>query len=171
MAKQSKLRERALKKSAGIVRRLNEGETVTVRFLFEMDDDDNGWRWLASSFDEERSRTVFFEDDEDIPPGTKNIREAYFAVAYDCDAKDRDLPIDVWELRKSLVSKLITEFEEEYGSITDRNYKIRRRGTGLETTYAATPMDASPMGKKMIRARKEADGILADRLDQLLSDQ
>jgi len=169
--KQSKLRERALRKPAGIARRLGEGETVTVRFLFEMDDEDNGWRWLASHFDEQKGRTIFYEDDDDIPEGTANVREAYFAVAFDCDDKQRDMPIDVWELRKSLVSKLITEYEEEYETITDRNYKLRRRGTGLDTEYSATPMDAAPMSKKMKRAQKEADGLLLDKLDQLLAEQ
>ncbi len=168
--KQIDIRERALRKPAGIVRRLNEGETVTVRFLYEFGPDSPGWGWLASAFDEDRGRTAFFEDDEDIPPGTKNVRESFFAAAFDCEDKNRDLPLDVWELRKSLVEKLV-EYDAEYGSITDRNYKIRRRGTGLETTYAATPMDARPMGKKMLRAQKEADGMLADRVDQLLSDQ
>ena len=138
-----------------------------------MDDPNNGWLWLASHFDEERGRTVFYEDEEEIPEDTANVREAYFAVAYDCDDKDRDLPVDVWELRKSLVAALITEYEADYETITDRNYRIRRRGTGLDTTYSATPAKEgeTPFTKKMKRARDEADGLIMDTLDQLLANQ
>lgn len=172
MAKKNKKRDdfrsRAKRRAAGFARRLGEGETVTVRFLFEMDDEENGWGFLLSQFDSEKQRTIFYEDEDDTPEGAAGVRESYFATAYDCDDKERDVPIDVWELRKTLVVKLI-EFEDEYGSVTDRDYKLRRRGTGVDTTYAATPLDAVPMSKKIAKARKIADGLLESKLDQLLS--
>ena len=165
--KQLNFREMAKRRVGGPVRRLAENDTVEVRFLFEMEDAVHGWKYLINYFDEEQRRSFFFEDADDVPADAKSVRESYFALAYDVNAEDDD-PVDVWELRKTMVLGLV-EFEEEYGSITDRNFKLKRRGKGMDTKHTATPMDKSPMSKKVVRARDNVGDRFSDALDSLLS--
>ena len=164
MAKKESFKDKAKKRAGGAVRRLDKGETAEVRFLFEMEGgEDGGWNTLVSYFDEDEQRSKFYEDEDDVPDGEVG-KETYFGLAYDVNKKS----VDVWELRKTLVLNLI-EYEEEYKTITDRNYKLKRRGEGFKTKYTATPMDSSPLTKRMQKARDEAEGKLAEALSTLLS--
>lgn len=44
------------------------------------------------------------------------------------------------------VALTLLEFASEYGSITDRDYKIKRTGTDMSnTSYSLTPLDTSPL--------------------------
>lgn len=162
-SKKESFKDKAKKKSGGSVRRLGEGETAEVRFLFEMSDSVNGWGSLAGYFDEPEQRSKFYEDAEDGPEGVV-LKDAFFTVAIDIEEGS----IDVWELRKTLVLALV-EYEEEYSSITDRNYKLKRRGQGMKTKYTATPMDSSPMTKKMNKMIEVAEGKMASALADLLA--
>ena len=164
MAKKMTFKDMAKTKRGGPVRRLGKGETATIRFLFSMEDEDDGWRYLISHFDEELRRSVFFDDADDVPSGAK-IREAYFAVAYDVDKAT----VDVWEFRKSLTAEL-AEYDDEYGNITDRAYRIKRRGDGLKTKYTATPLDKTPMTKAMLKGKSKARGLMQARLDLLVAE-
>ena len=157
MAKATTFQERAKQKSSGPTRRLQKGETAEVRFLFEMNHPDNGWKCLTGYFDTEAKRSYFIEDEDDLPKGAE-ARDSFFAVAYDVN----EGTVDVWELRKTLAAALV-DLEEEYGSITDRNYKLKRRGSGLDTKYTVTPLDPSKMGKKHLKAATKADGRLDSR--------
>ena len=166
--KVNRLKERAERSRGGPVRRLAEKETAEVRFLFPMTEESGGWVALDSYFDTESKRFFYFEDSEDIPAG-KNIREAFFTLAYDVDSGS----VDIWELRKTL-SKELSKFDTAYKGITDRNYQLSRTGTDMNSTeYTAVPMDPKPMGKKMLKAQAEAEksGLeaLVEYVDQLLS--
>ena len=59
-------------------------------------------------------------------------------------------------------------YDEEYGGITDRNYKLSRKGEDLKTTYSAIPMDKKPMNKRMLQAKKEHKGKLVTVLEDAL---
>ena len=124
----------------------------------------HGWQYLVSHYDEDTRRSYFYEDEGDLPEGVKNPRESFFALAYDVES---DI-VHVWELRKTMVVELI-EYEEEYGSITDRNYKLKRRGEDINTKYTATPMDKCDMTKKVVKARGNVGTHLSDALESLLS--
>ena len=161
MAKKPDIRKLAKRSRSGPIRRLDKGETAEVRFLFEMDD----WGALFGHYDETTKRSSYYESEDDLPVGA-SPRDSFFTVCYDVVNKS----VDVWELRKTLVSDLV-ECEVEYGTVTDRNYKLKRRGEDLKTKYSAVPCDKSPMGKKMkeARAKAEEEGVLAKVLDTMLS--
>ena len=80
-------------------------------------------------------------------------RTSFFCAAYDTE-RDK---AQVWELRKSLAGD-ISDFDDEYASTSDRDYKITRKGTMYETEYTAVPLDKSKMKKKYLEAREEMRG-------------
>jgi len=151
------------KSNAGVCRRLAKGETATVRFLYEVEDEDMpGWDTLSVFFDEEAQRSFYFESANDAPEGT-TVRTAFFAVAYDVETKNTE----VWEFRKSLVQEL-NEYRLKFGNITDRNYRIRRTGEGLNTKYRADERDKQPMSKGMQKAVANSKNLLEEVLNELL---
>ena len=151
------------KSGSGACRRLGKGETANVRFLYEVDAEGApGWRTLSVFFDEEAQRSFYFESDNDAPQGA-TPRTAFFAVAYDVDTKETN----VWEFRKSLVQEL-NEHRLKYGTITDRNYRLRRMGEGLQTKYRADDGDEQPMSKGMKKAQDKNSSLIEEVLDELL---
>ena len=159
----NQFREAAERSAKGPARRLNKGESTEVRFLFELGDEVHGWRYLASYYDPEKKRSFFFEDDEDIPAG-KDLRETFLAVAYDVEKG----AVEVWELRKTMIQKLL-KCEAEYKTVTDRNYRLKRTGDGLDTEYDPIPLDSKPLTKKMEKAKNKAEDILQEAVERLLS--
>ena len=152
------LRNAATKVTFGPARRLGKDEAVVIRFAGEMDDT-SCWAFLHSEFDQEASRTLYAIDEDELG----EPRPAFFAVAWSNDTQE----LEVWELRKSLVAKFV-EYEEEYKTLTDRAYKIRRKGEGLNTEYSATPVNIKLSAKKIRAAHLEDPEILTDALDKLL---
>ena len=108
--------------ASGPCRRVAKGANPVLRFLYPMSDEENGWNYLMMEFDSESRRSNYYEVDS----APKKAREIFFAVAYDTEAKT----VDVWELKKSVVKQL-SDYDDDYETITDRAYKIRRRGMGL----------------------------------------
>ncbi len=170
MAKKDKgmsaFKERAKARASGPVRRLGPGETAEVRFVSEMSDEEGteGWAFLHSHYDADERRTSYYRMGE--APAGSDVRDAFFCLAY-----SPDTGVEVWEIRKMLAVDLV-DAEEDRGTICDRNYKLRRRGEGLETTYKAIAMDASPEPKKLtkLRASGALDSMLSDRLAILLDE-
>ena len=82
-----------------------------------------------------------------MPPEAKDIRVAFFAVAYSV----QEGTVDVWELRKTLANEL-AKYEAKYKTIIDRNYSLTREGSGrYNTKYSAIPLDKSKLPKKAIK--------------------
>ena len=87
-------------------------------------------------------------------------------------AIDSDGDVGVFEMKKTL-SLEISDFDDEYGSITDRDYRLTRKGESMnETKYTATPLDVKPMTKKQLKAQEEAveDSILDNAIAALVGD-
>jgi len=143
-------------------RRLEQGESVVVHFVYEFTNSD-GWRRLYRYFDEKEQRSVYLTDSEDAPEGV-SCSGSFFGVGWDVKEKR----LDVWELRKSLAKELI-EFEEEHGSIIDRPYKLQRRGEGKKTRYRALPQEPAGLSKKTKKAVANSADMLSEVLDVLLS--
>ena len=150
------------RRKKGPVRRLGTGETAEVRFLRPMDDP-LGWRCLFSYYDEEKRRSFFYEEEDEVPAG-RDSRESYFALAMDIESGE----VEVWEIRKTMAGGL-ADFDDEYGGITDRNYRLKRRGEGLDTKYTSTPMDKSKFTKGMAKAKNKNSDKLVSVTDRLLS--
>lgn len=169
MAKNKSLKDLVAQGSTGAVRRVKEGETAEVRFLFEpSDQSDDGrdlWVVLGSYWDEELKRSIYVELDDDYKSDASvKVRKNYFTVAYDTESQT----VNVWELRYKLMQSL-SNYEEEYDTITDRNYKLKRKGKGIaDTDYIATPLAPKPMNKKMEKAKRECQGMLDAVIEQLV---
>ena len=155
------VRERVKQSSGSIARRLDPGETAEVRFLYELDDS-RGWQAHACYFDQKTQRTVYIDDGDNVPRKAEP-RDSYFALAFDVKSGS----VDVWEFRKTLADELVRFEEDDFGTIRDRNYKIRRRGEGMNTKYSATPQSPSPLTKKMKRARDDNATAVDDVLAKL----
>lgn len=139
--------------------KLKDGQSVTLRFLQELDES-------GKMYDESRGLaiTVF----EHKNPNDFSVRflctreeEGYcvgceMAVA---DSKWRRRPrlfINAYIAEEKAVKVLATgfsarslggtliEYAEEFGTICDRNYKLKRIGEGLSTHYTLTPREVSP---------------------------
>ena len=165
MAKKASLKELIKASNNGPVRRLQNNEVAEVRFLYEMEDEsDDGralWTALGSSWDAGNKRTTYVELGDG--PRNPDIREGYFTAAYDAETGE----VHVWELRKKL-ARTLADFEEEYDTICDRNYKLKRKGEGLETEYIATPMSPAPMSKAMKKAKSKSQSLLDDAIDRIM---
>lgn len=149
--------------STGIIRRLTSGEVLTVRFLYEMEDE-VGWCHLWGYYDEDLKRTIYIDKQPTKEQRRKRIyKDHFFAVAIAEDTGEAH----VFELRKSLAISL-NEHEVEYGSISDRPYKLRRKGEGLETKYSSTPLDKSELTKEEKKVRKGTQDLLDQAMDILL---
>ena len=67
------------------------------------------------------------------------------------------------------MAKALAEYDDEYGSITDRSYKLKRRGEGLDTEYIATPLEKESPSDRLKKIKRNSDGLLRDSLNALLS--
>lgn len=161
----NKLKERAERSRGGPIRRLDEEETAEVRFLFPMTEESGAWVALDSYYSKKENRFYYFEDADEIPnKHKKNIREAFFTIAYDVNTGE----VEMWELRKTL-SKKLSKFDTAYKGITDRNYQLSRTGSGMNSTeYDAVPMDPKPLNKKMEKAKVVAEKDLLEELAELM---
>ena len=160
----SSVLDRLLEKSAssGPVSRIKESQSVSLRFLFDLDDG-RGWEVLNYYFDREDQRSVFLTEGE-RPPGGQQVRTGFYAVAHAEDTGETT----VWELRKSVFQQL-RDCYLEFGTITDRPYKISRKGSGKNSTeYSAIPLGEAPLSKALKRERKENETKLAEVIELLV---
>ena len=166
--KKSNIKKKLAESSRGMIRRLKEGERTEVRFLFEMEDGD-GWASLFSLYKPKEKRSYHSPDKEDLEEMKRKkekVRESWYAIAYDVKKKR----VEVWELRTTMLEKL-NALDEEYGTLTDRNYRLKREGQGLDTDYTPVPMDKKKMSAKMEEARDKAakDGLMSKAIDYVLA--
>lgn len=153
MKSAKKFKKNVKSSKGGMITRLTkEVPTLEVRFLFEMEDGSPGWEEVPGYWNKKKNRSEYVEDEKDIPSKYK-LRENYFAVAWDVKEKK----VILIEMRKLLVQDIV-EAEEEYGNITDRDYKLKRRGQGRDKTdYTALPTKKYKMTDEMKKAKKKAE--------------
>lgn len=139
--------------------KIGDGEAVRVRFLQELDDEhdnfneDAGLGFLAIEHrhpKDFRKRAACTMDDEGrcwaceqvtIDKGWRQKRSLYVNVLV--IRKDGSSEVAVMNQGfgpKSIAPQLV-ENAEVYNSITNREWRIKRSGTGLDTGYALTPLD------------------------------
>lgn len=125
--------------------KIRDGQSLDVRFLQELDpaasgyDEAYGLAVIATVMspnteDGWKYRYVMLEEDEALIRATRDWQfktRIYINVLVDGE-------VQVWDAPKS-VAKNLLEYASEFGSITDRNYKVKRTGTGRDTQYIFMP--------------------------------
>lgn len=146
--------------------KLEDGDTVEIRFLQELDDS-------ASGFDESRGLVVgFYEhmnpDDfkqsfrctaetegrcagcERVPVNSRwRAKGRLLAnVAVLNNSGDDEVKIFSTSLSPKGLAPQLVEYSDEYGTLCDRPYKLSRKGkTYTDTSYTLIPRGISPLSK------------------------
>lgn len=138
--------------------KINDGESVLVRFLQEIDPDseyaneDVGTATLATyvsppkSVDPEGWKRKYIAEGpvldkvQDWDFGTRLIINLLREVEVEDDDGNTELveQVQLWDASKT-VAREIFEHAIEEGAITDRYFKIKRRGEGTDTQYIIMP--------------------------------
>lgn len=146
--------------------KLDDGESVVIRFLQELDE-------AGATYNKERGLALGYY--EHIDPDD-------FSTSFVCTAESEGKCAGCervslnrrWRARGRLIANVLVrgqkgdmdkvkifttpisskgltptlvEFSDDYGSICDRDYKLTRRGTSIETTYTLLPKEVSPLTK------------------------
>lgn len=145
--------------------KLTDGESVTIRFLQELDE-------TGKNYDEGRGQAIaFYEhmdpddfstafkctaDSEGMCAGCERVptnkkwrakgRMLANVVVRGADKNDEVKIFSTGLSQKGLAPQLI-DFSNDYGSLCDRDYKMTRRGEKLNTTYTLLPRDVSAFTK------------------------
>lgn len=138
--------------------RLKDGQSVTVRFLQELDEagkfydvdrglavsvfehsnpDDFSQRFLCTSLDE--GKCVGCE--RVVINNRWKKRSRLYINAYVVEEESTQI-IATGFSSKGIGGALI-EYADDFGSISDRNYKLKRAGEGLKTSYTIYPREVS----------------------------
>lgn len=141
--------------------KLNDGEQVKVRFLQELDPDSpnyneqNGLGFLAVEHESPvdfKKRAVCTYDDEGQcvgceqyaagnPKFKQKVKLYINALVTKPDGSSEVVVVSQGNGPKSVTPQLI-EAADEYGSITNRVFKLKRKGAGrTDTSYTLTPLD------------------------------
>lgn len=139
--------------------KLKDGQAVTVRFLQEIDEsgkhydegrglaitvfehvnpDDLSMRFLCTM--EEEGRCVGCERVV-VNPRWKR-RSRLFVNAY--VVEDDAVQVVATGFSAKGIGGTLIEYAEDFGTICDRNYKLKRVGERLSTSYTLTPREVSP---------------------------
>lgn len=113
--------------------------TLTVRFLTEPDDENNGWVNYFEHYDSVRK---FYPCSSECPGCMEGDRpsQRYLANALDV-AEGKVVPL---VMPKSMAASILKKYEK-YATLLDRDYELSRSGTGLDTEYDVTPEPPSKM--------------------------
>lgn len=145
--------------SGGLVKRLKDGERITVRFLYPTNDE-TGWAGVISEWDENKGHSVLRRIKDKNESGK---RKYYTVVALDGEDEPR-----VFEMGSMLATQL-SDFFTTYGSATDRRYVLSRTGSTMtNTAYNATPLDKEGPSSLEQTVRAKSENTLSATLDRLL---
>ncbi len=152
-----KLRDDAGKTDSNFIK-LKDGESITIRFLQELDES-------GKFYNEARGLAVAIFDHivpNDFTRFICTLESQGKCVGCERAAlnkawrKRSRLLVNVWVEEQQAVKVLTTgfsnkgvgsmliEYAEDLGTICDRNYKLRRSGEGLSTSYSLLPREPSP---------------------------
>ena len=146
--------------------KLEDGETVTIRFVQEFDES-------GSNYSEDRGKV--FGTFEHIDPddftksfactaedgrcaGCEKVAVNYkwrpkgrlFANVIVRGGRGNEDKVKVFSTslsKRNPLAGAILEFNDEYKSLCDRDYKLKREGLKLDTVYTLTPKDKTPLTK------------------------
>jgi len=145
--------------------KLADGESVTLRFLQELDETGKNYeegRGLAVGFYEHLHPETFASfkctmDDEgrcagcERVPSNKRLR-ARGRLLINVLIRNKNGGDEVRIFGTSLSSRglapTLVEFADDYGSLCDRDYKLTRRGESINTTYTLLPREVTPLSKE-----------------------
>lgn len=138
--------------------RLKDGQSVTIRFIQELDEngkhydekrglavsvfehvspDDNGIRFLCTMEDEGRcvgcERVV-------LNPRWKR-RTRLYVNAYVVD--EQKVKVVATGFSAKGIGGALVDYAEDFGTICDRNFKLKRAGEGFATSYSLLPREPS----------------------------
>lgn len=171
--------------------KLADGESVTLRFLQELDE-------AGKNYSSDRGELIgFYEhmDPEDYTKAFKCTAETEGRCA-GCErvpankkwrAKGRllgnvmvrgkegdEVKIFATGLSSKGLAPTLVEYASDYGTLCDRDYKLTRRGEGINTTYTLLPRDVSAFVKgdkdaELIDLNGVVRNLTYDEQNELLS--
>jgi len=161
-------------KSKGKIFFVKAGSNARIRFLSDADD-----YYLIQQHDRwEPTLNVLcfknFDEDADCPYCNRKdegirTRQMYCWSIWDYEAKE--VKLFMYPANQCSPVPNVAAVYQEYGTITDRDYKITRSGTGKDTSYTLFPLDkgkmrnekAKPLSEKAIlKLLKEAYPVDGD---------
>lgn len=147
--------------------KMEDGESLTIRFMQELDETGSQYaenRGVAYGYyehidpDDFSKSFVCTQESEGKCTGCERVtvnrrwRSRGRLVANVLVRGKRGEPDKVKVFSTSISSKGLTpalvEYADEYGSLCDRDYKITRRGSGIETTYTLLPREVALLTKE-----------------------
>lgn len=143
--------------------KLGDGDSVTIRFLQELDETGknyDGDRGVAIGFYEHMDPDDFArafrctQDEgkclgcEKVPSNKKwRAKGRLLANVVVRGSEGDEVRIFSTGLSSKGLAPQLVDFSNDYGSLCDRDYKMTRRGTGIDTTYTLLPRDMSALTK------------------------
>ena len=133
---------------------LKEGDKIRVRFLTDMEDGlevvfhDSYALGVNVPCQEVFGRECKYCEDQDL-----RTRSQYVWSVYDYEAKEVKLlmaPVN----QCSPVPQIAAVYES-YGTLTDRDYEIKRQGKGQNTTYTVLPLEKKVFRNKKVKPLSE----------------
>lgn len=133
---------------------LKEGDKIRVRFLTDMEDGlevvfhDSYALGVNVPCQEAFGRECKYCEDQDL-----RTRSQYVWSVYDYEAKEVKLlmaPVN----QCSPVPQIAAVYES-YGTLTDRDYEIKRQGRGQNTTYTVLPLEKKVFRNKKVKPLSE----------------
>lgn len=157
--------------------KLDDGKSVMVRFLQEIDKDseyyveENGLGFLAyvlspPTADGWKYRYVVNEDNEHLLEDVGDWdRKGRLFINLEVNVGTEDEPVwkpQLWDASKAVLRQLL-EWSDDLGGITQKEFKISRNGSGTSTTYILMPKKDVPAGRDVTAH------TLVDAEDRLLT--
>ncbi len=139
--------------------KLRDGQSVTVRFLQELDESGKYYspdRGLAITIfdhidpDNYSVRFLCTLDEEGRCPGCERVainkrwrrRSRLFINAWVEELKA--VKVVTTGFSSKSIGGLLVEYAEDFETLCDRNYKLRRSGEGIQTSYRLLPREVTP---------------------------
>ena len=152
---------RVAKPPATAIRWIRDNETVVLHFMSEFGDTQaSGWQYLLCAPSRTTGEYLYWEPDAPAPHEVagQEQRATFYAVAY----ASHD-GIGIWNLRKSVMASL-SEYENQFKTITDRPYAITRKTDGEKPYYTVKAEPEKGMPTKLRDFRLCAQAFLVDGL-------
>lgn len=139
--------ERSIKSRNSQIFKLDEDDSITVRFLHEpyrIDDDHPGWYKYREHWTEEFGKFPCIGAQNDCPGCEESNTGSMRWLAAAVDTTDNKQVVVM--LTQKLVQQLQLRYKK-HGTIMDRDYELSRTGTGNTTNYVASP--EAPVRRKL----------------------
>ena len=141
--------------------KLSDGQSIKIRFVNELDesspsyDESRGlpiveyehknphnWKSKCVCTMESEGKCYGCEQNEQGKKGWWRKEQFYINVLVGEDTPSREVKVWSMGVRRNPVFDMIFEYFQDEGSITNRQWRLKRNGTGTDTTYALIPASA-----------------------------